>query len=162
MRRWSFLGLTVALVLACQNPRKGPPRPELVEAVAGVEPVAELVRARLAAAQRDGHRLVVYVSASWCQPCERFQASLRSGALDAYLPGVRFLKFDHDRDRDALAASGYAGEYLPRFVLPEADGRGSERRIEGGTKAEDTVFTSIGPRLQQLLGLRVGGPSAAR
>jgi hypothetical protein len=145
----------VALALlcgACQNPTgydHPGSRPELVNAGAG--PVDEVVRGAMASAQHDGRQLLVYVSATWCKPCERFQASLRSGELDSYFPRLRLLKFDHDQDIGRLQVAGYGGDFIPRFVLPGPDGRASDQRIEGGTKAEDTVFTSIGPRLRQML-----------
>jgi hypothetical protein len=140
------------LLFACQRPHRRPPRPpgpELIEAAAG--PVEEVVRGALADAERDGRRLLVYVSATWCEPCERFQKAVRAGELDASFPRLRMLKFDHDRDLARLERAGYAGNLIPRFVVPGPDGRGTDRRMEGGTKAEDTVSTSIGPRLQRLL-----------
>jgi hypothetical protein len=146
--------LALALLLAaCQHShgsatvhRAGP---ELVEA--GPGPVDAVVRTALADAHRDGRRLLVYVSATWCEPCERFQKALRAGELDATFPGLTMLKFDTDRDLPRLEQAGYAGSLIPRFVIPGPDGRGTTRRIEGGTKAEDTVSTSIGPRLRRLL-----------
>jgi hypothetical protein len=143
---------------ACQRaprPPSHPSGPELVEAGAG--PADEVVRTALADAQRDGRRLLVYVSASWCEPCERFQKAVRAGELDAYFPRLRLLKFDHDRDVGRLEAAGYAGRLIPRFVIPGPDGRGTDHRMEGGTKAADTVSTSIGPRLQRLLNETPGG-----
>src|SRR5205085_12573423 len=124
---------------------------------AGPGPVEEVVRTALADADRDGRRLLVYVSATWCKPCERFQAAVRAGELDSEFPHLRMLKFDHDRDLARLEAAGYAGNLIPRFVIPAADGRGTDQRMEGGTKREDTVSTSIGPRLRRLL----EGPAAA-
>jgi hypothetical protein len=140
----------VGLLLAggCQEPH-APRRPELV--TAGPGPADAVVRTALAQAHQQGRRLVVYVSATWCKPCERFQEALRAGQLDGSFHDLRFFKFDHDQDGARLAAAGYAGEYLPRFVVPAEDGRGSAQRMEGGTKADDTVFTSIGPRLQLML-----------
>ena len=123
-------------------------------------PVDAVVRAALAAAHHDHRRLLVYVSAGWCEPCERFQAAVRSGKLDASFPDLRLLKFDNDRDLDRLTSAGYGGEFIPRFVIPGADGRGT-RRIEGGTKAEDTVDKVIVPRLAQLLGVPLPGAPAA-
>jgi hypothetical protein len=147
----AILCLSLFLLGGCQEPHGGgaPRRPELVPAADG--PVDQVVRAALADAHHQGRRLVVYVSATWCQPCERFQAALRSGKLDPYFPDLRFLKFDHDHDVARLETAGYGGTYIPRFVVPAADGRGTAQRMEGGTKADDTVFTSIGPRLQAML-----------
>jgi hypothetical protein len=146
----------VALILflaACQHSEPHGaahrPGPELVEA--GPGPADAVVRTALAEAQRDGRRLLVYVSATWCEPCERFQKALRAGELDAAFPGLTMLKFDHDRDLPRLQEAGYAGNLIPRFVIPGPDGRGTLRRIEGGTKAADTVSSSIGPRLRRLL-----------
>jgi thiol-disulfide isomerase/thioredoxin len=154
-------GALVVFVLAlaagpgCQRPTRiaRRPGPELVDAGGGA--VDELVRRAQHDAVRDGRQLVVYVSATWCQPCERFQKALRAGELNPYFPSLRLLKFDQDQDVGRLRVAGYDGQYIPRFVVPGPDGRGTARRIEGGTKAEDTVATSIGPRLQQLLN---GGP----
>lgn len=125
--------------------------PELVEAGAGA--VDQVVLAAMADARRDSRQLVVYVSATWCQPCEHFQHALRGGELDSYFPSLRLLKFDFDRDGRRLATAGYAAELLPSFVMPGPDGRGTDRRIEGATKDADTVARSIGPRLQRLLGV---------
>ena len=120
--------------------------------------VDAVVRAALADARRDGRHLLVYVSATWCQPCERFQSAVRAGRLDASFPDLRLLVFDHDRDVGRLAAAGYDGRLIPRFVVPGADGRGTGRRVEGGTKGEDTVSTFIAPRLAQLLGTALPPP----
>ena len=150
--------LALLAVAGCQVPHGAAAvlrRPELV--AAGPGPVDAVVRAALAQSQRQGRRLVVYVSATWCQPCERFQASLRAGQLDGYFPDLRFFKFDQDQDAARLEVAGYGGQYIPRFVVPGADGRGTAQRMEGGTKADDTVFTSIGPRLQAMLA-GGGGP----
>jgi hypothetical protein len=146
------LALLPLLALSCQRPRSQqahPPGPELVSA--GPGPVAEVVRGALSAAEHDGRRLVVYVSAVWCKPCERFQAAVRAGELDARFPRLRLLKFDQDHDEARLREAGYDGALIPRFVVPGPDGRGTAERMEGGTKQEDTVATSIGPRLQRLL-----------
>jgi hypothetical protein len=152
------LPLFLLCALACQRPsgrRTPPPGPELVDA--GPGPADQVVRTALAEARRDGRRLLVYVSAVWCKPCERFQAALRAGQLDAHFPRLRMLTFDHDRDVERLRAAGSDGDLLPRFILPGSDGRGTAQRMEGGTKAEDTVATSIGPRLQRLLAGTPGG-----
>jgi hypothetical protein len=155
MKRWRPVVLAgiaaVGLIAACQRPARmaRPSGPELIVASAGA--VDEVVRQAQHDANRDGRQLVVYISATWCEPCQRFQKALHAGELNAYFPWLRLLKFDQDQDAARLRAAGYDGAYIPRFVIPGPDGRGTERRIEGGTKAEDTVATSIGPRLQRLL-----------
>ena len=155
-------GLTV-LVAACQRPGPAGARPRQVEIIPAASGAVDgVVREALAHARRDGRRLLVYVSASWCQPCERFQAAVRAGTLDARFPDLRLLMFDHDHDSGRLAAAGYSGRMIPRFVVPNPDGRGSQQRMEGGTRNEDTVAASITPRLSQLLGIKAASPESAR
>jgi hypothetical protein len=152
------LVLATSLVLACNRPtgQKAAIGPELLEAGAGAVP--SVVQKARQDADRDQRQLLIYISATWCEPCERFQRALRAGQLNASFPRLTLLKFDADRDTDRLRAAGYDGNYIPRFVVPGPDGRGTDRRIEGGTKAEDTVATSIVPRLAGLLGPAVARP----
>src|SRR4051812_30793727 len=146
------LPLVTFFLLACNRPtgQKAAVGPELLEAGAGAVP--NVVQRAQQDAERDRRQLLIYVSATWCEPCERFQKALRAGQLNASFPRLTLLKFDSDRDLERLRAAGYDGNYIPRFVVPGPDGRGTARRIEGGTKAEDTVAASIVPRLASLLG----------
>jgi hypothetical protein len=141
----------VSLFLACQRPTGQAAHlgPELVEA--GPGPVADLVGRAQEKAKRDGHQLLVYVSATWCEPCERFQKALRAGELNVQFPRLRLFKLDSDRDLARLRAAGYDGEFIPRFVVPGPDGRGTNRRFEGVARGQETVSASIGPRLRELL-----------
>lgn len=110
--------------------------------------VAEVVEAERSGAA--GARLVVYVGASWCEPCVAFHDALVAGQLDADLAGVRFLEFDLDRDRARLEADGYSSRYVPLFALPGPDGRASGAQIEGGTKGPGAARQLV-QRLRPLL-----------
>jgi thiol-disulfide isomerase/thioredoxin len=134
-------------LLSCKS---SPPPPEFVPAPAAGE-VATVVKSALADAKRDGRRLLVYVSASWCEPCQRFQDAIKAGQLQTELAGVRFLKFDRDRDEARLTAAGYGSELIPLFVFPDENGRGTARRIEGSIKGPDSVAQNTAPRLLELL-----------
>jgi thiol-disulfide isomerase/thioredoxin len=112
--------------------------------------VAELVRSELGRAKRDGRRLVVYVGATWCEPCRRFHDAAASGQLDKEFGALRFLEFDFDRDAGRLQAAGYVSRLIPLFAAPGADGRASGRQIEGSVKGEAAVG-EIAPRLLALL-----------
>ena len=116
----------------------------------GDGPVDASVRAALAAAQRDGRRLVVYVGATWCEPCTAFHQAVEHGELDEAHAGVRFLELDSDRVGAQLDALGYGGRYIPRFALPGPDGRGTGQAIEGGIKGPGAV-EHIMQRLRPLL-----------
>jgi thiol-disulfide isomerase/thioredoxin len=128
-------------------------RPHFV--LAGSGEVDAVVREALTAATAEERRVVVYVGAVWCEPCQAFHQAVERGELDAALAGVRFIEFDSDHDGPRLQAAGYGGRYIPRFVLPQADGRGSEQRMEGGIKGDGAV-ANLMERLQPLLAPAAG------
>ncbi len=124
--------------------------PEFVRVPESVGEVDALVREARARAEAESRRLVVYVGASWCEPCQRFHEAVERGELDGALANVRFLEFDADRHTPALDAAGYGGRLIPRFAVPGGDGRGTEAKIEGGPKG-DAAVPQILRRLEQLL-----------
>ncbi|HEY8374830.1 MAG TPA: thioredoxin family protein [Nannocystis sp.] len=129
---------------ARQAPSRAAPR--FVPAPASGE-VDAIVRAELAHGEGP---LLVYVGATWCEPCVAFHEAVTRGALDAALAGVRFLEFDLDRDRERLAQAGYSSRFVPLFVVPSPDGRASERKVEGGIKGQGAVehiMRRLGPLL---------------
>lgn len=127
---------------------KAPDRADVIAAGSG-SVQAEVVTA-LAQASRDGRRLVVYVGASWCEPCQLFLDATKAGDLPAQLSDLRFLKFDHDSDEDRLNEAGFGGVMIPRFVVPGPGGVSTERRFEGATKGPGAM-ASIVPRLEGIL-----------
>jgi thiol-disulfide isomerase/thioredoxin len=107
--------------------------------------------------QREHRGVVVYVGASWCEPCQGFHRAVQKGELDELLTGVRLVEFDLDQDRDALARAGYASRLIPLFALPNPDGTGSDRRIEGSIKGPAAVDQNLVPRLRAFLKGQLGG-----
>jgi hypothetical protein len=139
----------IAVAFACGTPRAPTQKKvELVNAPPGE--VAPLVLHELQASAQAGRSLLVYVGATWCEPCQRFHHAVEAGELDRQFPSLRILAFDLDRDGERLAAAGYASQYIPLFVVPGRDGRASERHIEGSVKG-DAAVQQIAPRLQKLL-----------
>ncbi len=121
-----------------------------VKAESGERDVAKLVRDERARAKADGRDLVVYVGATWCEPCQRFHEAAKRGELDGEFPELTILEFDLDDDRDRIGRAGYVSKLIPLFVMPGEDGRASSRRFEGGIKGNGAVG-DITPRLQKLL-----------
>ncbi|HEY3802298.1 MAG TPA: thioredoxin family protein [Kofleriaceae bacterium] len=113
--------------------------------------VATTIANEVTRAGHDGKELVVYVGATWCEPCQQFHAAAAAGKLDQAFPKLRLLVFDNDRDGDALQAAGYRSRLIPLFALPNADGTSSGKQIEGSVKGADAV-KQISPRLEALLG----------
>ena len=114
-------------------------------------PVAAIVRDALAGARADKRTLVVYVGATWCEPCQRFHDAAQKGELDSSLGELTLLEFDLDRDAERLAASGYASQYIPLFALPREDGFASGKQVEGAIKGDGAVAYLL-PRVKALLG----------
>lgn len=114
------------------------------------EEVAGVVRRELDSAKREGREVLVYVGATWCEPCQRFHESAARGELDDAFPRLTLVEFDLDRDGDRLRAAGYGSQFIPLFALPSADGRGTGRQIEGSIKGQGAV-AEITPRLRGLL-----------
>ncbi len=150
---------TASLVAACNKEESPSARPdkaavtpvEIVKATG--EDVAETVRREVVRARADKREVIVYVGATWCEPCQYFHNAAAAGELDAAFPGLRVVEFDLDRDREALARTGYASKMIPLFALPREDGSGSGEQIEGSIKGPGAV-PQITPRLTALLSKR--------
>lgn len=127
-------------------------RPELIAAELGATgDLGALVTSEAARAKADGRRLVVYVGATWCEPCRRFHDALKAGSLHAAFPKVRFLELDADRHARPIQGAGCQSDFIPLFAIPDADGRCSQAaRIAGGIKGDGAVANLV-PRLQSLL-----------
>jgi thiol-disulfide isomerase/thioredoxin len=141
---------------ACRSaPAKEPPPAPATHAqdkpvfVKGATPVAPFVaEAQLSAGDA---RVVVYVGATWCEPCQRFHQALEAGELDAALRGVRFIEYDSDTAKPELEAAGYRSRLIPLFAVPAQDGKASGRQQEGSIKGDGAVGNIL-PRLKELLG----------
>lgn len=112
--------------------------------------MAPQVRAFAARARSEGREPLVYVGATWCEPCRYFHDAAERGDLDEALPRLALLEYDLDEDAERLAAAGYASRMIPLFVVPGADGRGSDRRIEGSIHGPGSP-AQIAPRLRAIL-----------
>ena len=121
------------------------------QAPPGLADAAPAVRAALAKEHADGRTLLVYVGATWCEPCQRFHHAVEEGELDAAFPRLSVLAFDAESDREALAAAGYVSRLIPLFAIPNSDGRSSGKQIEGSVKGASAV-SEITPRLRALVG----------
>jgi thiol:disulfide interchange protein len=132
-------------------PPKSTAKPVVTQRPKPQAPLEQFVQQQVEEAEAAGVRVVVYVGATWCEPCQHFHKALESGKLDAALAGTQFVEFDADRDRDELRAAGYASKYIPLFSVPDPDGRASNRRIEGSVKGADAVQKDLVPRLLAML-----------
>jgi hypothetical protein len=126
-------------------------RPAFIRGPTGGTPIAPFIAAELAKGRAAHHGVLVYVGATWCEPCQHFHEAVQAGELDEMLDGVRLVEFDLDADRDALQAAGYSSRLIPLFALPSRDGTASPQRIEGSIKGPDAVRDNLIPRLKSFL-----------
>jgi thiol-disulfide isomerase/thioredoxin len=91
-----------------------------------------LVRTERLKAKADGRVLVVYVSATWCDPCKKLKEEIEAGRLDDRYGKTTLLAFDADKDLDRLGAAGYTFKFVPYVALPGADGRPAESQEATG------------------------------
>jgi thiol-disulfide isomerase/thioredoxin len=126
-------------------------KPELLHRKDKQAPLEQFVQQHVEEADASGSRVLVYVGATWCEPCQRFHKALESGQLDQDLAGTKFVEFDADRDREELRAAGYASKYIPLFSVPDQSGHASGRAIEGSVKGDSAVRENLVPRLLALL-----------
>lgn len=121
---------------------------ELVHAERG--DVAQLVKAQVDSATAKHRRVLVYIGATWCEPCQRFHRAVEQGKLDEKFPELTLIQFDLDADGKRLELAGYTTTYIPYFGVPNPDGHASGHGISGSIKGEGAV-DDIAPRLQALL-----------
>lgn len=122
---------------AASTPEASAPRARVrvVEAAEDADALS-LVRSKRLEAKAEARVLVVYVSATWCEPCKRLKAELESGRLDERLANVTLLAFDADRDSDRLGAAGYSYRFVPFVALPGVDGRPVDAQQATGRGSE--------------------------
>lgn len=146
------------LVVACaksdpvEQAAKEPESPKKVLIVhAPADDVPTFVHAELVKARGQSRKLLVYIGATWCEPCQRFHKAAEAGTLDAKFPDLTLVEFDLDRDGVRLGMAGYSPAYIPYFGVPSEDGRASGQGISGSIKGEGAV-DDIVPRLEKLIG----------
>lgn len=93
------------------------------------------IRTERLRAKAEGRVLVVYVSATWCEPCKKLKEEIDAGRLDERLGKTTLLAFDADKDIDRLGSAGYTFKFVPYVALPGADGRAAETQEATGKGA---------------------------
>ncbi len=126
---------------------------EIVAAPNG-ESVEAIVQREAARARADGRDLLIYVGATWCEPCQYFHHAAERGELDEVFPTLRMIEFDRDRDEARLRAADCLSSMIPLFAAPTPDGRCDQRlRVMGGIKGPGTV-DFLSDRLRKMLDAR--------
>ncbi len=156
MRVLAALSIVVALACAKSEPaaKADPPvdSPKKVLIVrAPADDVPTYVHGEILKAKSQNRKLLVYIGATWCEPCQRFHKAAEAGDLDAKFPDLTLVEFDLDRDGVRLGMAGYSPKYIPYFGVPTDDGRASGEGFSGSIKGEGAVGDIV-PRLEKLIG----------
>lgn len=109
----------------------------------------QLVR-RMTQAKADQRRVLVYVSAPWCEPCRVFHAAVDRGELTGKLGALDLVAFDGEVDAERLIMADYEQRLIPAFHVPGADGRASKKHLEGSVSGNGAVSDLV-PRILELL-----------
>ncbi len=162
LRTWVTLLCATASVLSCEQP-PAPTRAEKASssaepAKAGVEiqpapaegALTDIIGKEHARARADGRRLLVYVGATWCEPCQYFKQAIKRGELDAEFAGLRLLELDRDRDEARLRKAGCLSRMIPLLARVDGTRCSSRARMEGSIKGPGAV-AQMTPRLKALL-----------
>lgn len=112
--------------------------------------VAPMLVRRLAQAKTENRRVLVYVSAPWCEPCRVFHEAVDRGELTGKLGALDLVAFDAEPDAERLLMSGYESQLIPAFTVPGADGRATSRHLEGSVKGPGATGDLV-PRLLGIL-----------
>jgi len=131
--------------------------PLFVRGPTGGQPVAPFVAAEVAKGKTQSYGVLVYVGATWCEPCQSFHRAALAGELDELLAGVHLVEFDLDADREPLESAGYRSRLIPLFAVPNTDGTASEHRIEGSIKGPEAMKQNLVPRLKAFLSGKAEG-----
>jgi len=152
MRRAAVLFAALALG-ACRmddpTPAKKRGHVEWVKAGA-LGDVAGEIKQKQGELKGQNRKMLVYIGATWCEPCRKFHEASERGELDRDFPNLTLLEFDLDKDGAPLAQAGYSPRYIPYFGVPGADGRATDRSIEGSVKGDQAV-SYLTPKLRDLL-----------
>jgi thiol-disulfide isomerase/thioredoxin len=109
----------------------GTARLAMIEATPDSDAPSTIRTKRLEAKAAD-RVLVVYVGATWCEPCQQLKREIASGRLDERFSRLTLLAFDADADADRLGAAGYVYRFVPYVALPGPDGRPSDAQQATG------------------------------
>ncbi len=138
--------------LAASSCKVSPPANDPQATVRFVTPdegeVAPALVRRMAAVK--DRRLMVFVSASWCEPCQRFHQAVDRGELTGKLGPLDLVAYDTEPDAERLLMSGYEARMIPAFTVPGPDGRATARHTEGGLSGEGAVADLV-PRILEIL-----------
>ncbi|HEY7953678.1 MAG TPA: thioredoxin domain-containing protein [Polyangia bacterium] len=140
--------LAGALVLSASLALAAQPAPFTLEEITPAEGAFPAVLAReLGRASAHHQTPFVWVSATWCGPCQKLKASLGDPRMKDAFSGTFIIHVDLDAWNAQLARAGFHVGGVPAFFALDAHGRPTGRTITGAAWQDD-VPANMAPPLK--------------
>lgn len=147
--------LVASLCAGCTKSTPAAPTPDPNATVRFITPpvegvVATIMSDQLKRSQAEKRRVLLYASATWCEPCRVFHEAVDRGELTGKVGALDLVAFDAQMDAERMLLSGYESQFIPAFAVPGPDGKATGKHIEGSVKGSAAVADLV-PRLNELL-----------
>lgn len=147
MKRIVF-ALAGALLFSFAVAQADGPAPFTLEEITPAEGAFPAVLEReLARASAHHQKPFVWVSATWCGPCQKLKASLGDARMKDAFSGTFIIHVDLDAWNAQLARAGFQVGGVPAFFALDAHGRPTGRTITGAAWKDD-VPANMAPPLK--------------
>lgn len=134
-----MIALLLALGCASPPPPQAAPKPPIhTSDLPDGSDVSAGLRGAVGEAERAGLKPVLYLGATWCQPCVAYERALFHPEMVAAHANVLLVKADFDRHGSALEAAGFVASGVPFWCHLDREGGNSGRCITGAAWGEDT------------------------
>ena len=164
--RWVAVAIGLQLLSGCKSRPAdvtGAPvravAPPTAEAVPGVTmhelkpgsgELPALIAAEVNQARAQHLRPVVYVSATWCGPCNALKHSLGDPKMVDAFSGSYVIKLDLDAWDAPLKAAGFPVDSVPVFFQLDASGKPTGKNLTGAAWSDD-VPANMAPPIKAFL-----------
>jgi hypothetical protein len=115
----------------------------------GSAALADGVKAEVAKAQAKKLTPIVYVGATWCDPCLALKKHRDDPKMVDAFEGTFVIEIDADDwNAASFGALGYKTSVIPIFIAVDAEGKATGRTIDGGAWG-DNIPQNMAPPLKQ-------------
>jgi thiol-disulfide isomerase/thioredoxin len=103
----------------------------------GKVPLLNVMESHVSKANELNQDLYIQITATWCGPCKRLQASMPHKLMQEAFTGTYVVKLDADEWKEDFASINITIKAVPTFYLITDNGKASNYTVNGGAWAED-------------------------
>jgi thiol-disulfide isomerase/thioredoxin len=150
--KWAVFAIGLLLSGCKKEPAGAPPSAGVAfhELKPGNGALPSLIAAEVQKARAQNLKPVVYVSATWCGPCNALKHSLDDPQMVDAFRGAYVIKLDLDAWEAPLKAAGYQVDSVPVFFQLDAAGRPTGKNLTGAAWQDD-VPANMAPPIKAFL-----------